>query len=239
MVPNFLTLLGLVVGVSSIRFALDSKWEMAIYCVLIAGLFDGIDGRIARILNATSPFGAELDSLCDFANFGISPAIIVYLWSFQQYEFKILSWVSISLYVSCMAIRLARFNISIFQPQNLKSKSFFTGVPAPAGAFLAIMPIILDFEISTVFGVNVRSHTIIIDLYIAIIAFLLASRIPTFSLKNAGVKPEYLSLLMMLFSIAIITVLIYPWYFLPAISVVYLLSIPASIILARKDYNKN
>lgn len=235
MIPNFITLLGLVIGVSSIRFALDSKWELAVCCILVAGLLDGIDGRIARILNATSPFGAELDSLCDFANFGLSPALLIYLWSFQQYEFKVLSWAAMSLYIACMAIRLARFNITIFEPQDKNAKNFFTGVPAPAGAFLAIMPIILDFEISTVFGINVRSHTVIIDIYIIIIALLLASRIPTFSFKNIDIKPEYLSLLMIIFAIAMINMIIYPWYILPLLAVAYLISIPLAVMWGRKN----
>lgn len=228
MVPNFITIIGLVVGVSSIRFALDSKWEPAVYCILVAGLIDGIDGRVARILNATSPFGAELDSLCDFANFGIAPALLIYLWSFQQYEFKVLSWAAISLYIACMAIRLARFNIS----PGLKT--FFTGVPAPAGALLALTPIILDFEISTAFGINVRSHTVLIDLYMVVVGLMLPSHIPTFSFKNINIKPEYLAPLMIFFSLIMICMIIYPWYLLPLLVVIYICSIPLSFIWAHK-----
>jgi CDP-diacylglycerol--serine O-phosphatidyltransferase len=153
LLPNFITLLGLVVGVSAIKFGLDGRWEKAVYCTLVAAIIDGIDGRIARMLNATSPFGAELDSLCDFANFGVVPAYLVYLWSFQQYEYKVFSWGSILLFMVCMALRLARFNTAIFQEiHNKKIEYFFTGVPAPCGALLALMPMILDFEVSSVLG---------------------------------------------------------------------------------------
>lgn len=235
LIPNLITLLGLIVGVSSIRFALDSRWEPSVYCILVAAILDGLDGRIARLLNATSPFGAELDSLCDFANFGISPAIIIYLWSFQQYEFKLLSWASILLFIVCMAIRLARFNISIIAPKYDKySKYFSTGVPAPSGALLALVPIILDFEISTVIDINIRSHTILIDLYIVIIALLLASMLPTFLFKNIPIKPEYVSLSMIISAIILINILIYPWYSLPFLAIIYILSIPACFIIAKK-----
>jgi CDP-diacylglycerol--serine O-phosphatidyltransferase len=228
------TLLGLVIGVSSIRFALDSKWEMAVYCVFIAAIIDGIDGRIARMLNATSPFGAELDSLCDFVNFGLSPALLIYLWSFQQYEFKVLSWAAIMVFVVCMAIRLARFNTSIGKLSEDKiSKYFFTGVPAPSGALLALVPMMLDFELTSGIQFNARSHTLLIDLYIVFIAFLLASRLPTLSFKNFHIKPEYLSLSMMISALFIIVIVIYPWYTMPAVAILYLLSIPVCFYYTR------
>lgn len=241
LIPNVITLLGLIVGVSSIRFALDSRWEMAVCSVLTAGVLDGIDGRVARLLNATSPFGAELDSLCDFANFGVSPAIMIYLWSFQQYEFKLLSWFAMLLFIVSMAIRLARFNTTIFHihdKQDKMSKYFSVGVPAPSGAFLALIPMILDFEISTMLQFNIRSHTILIDIYIVMIAILLASRIPTFLLKNVHIKQEYLSLVMILSAVVIMNIIIYPWYTLPVIAACYILSIPISIAMARRG-NEN
>ena len=235
LIPNFLTILGLVVGVSSLRFALDSRWELAIYCIIVAAVIDGIDGRVARMLNATSPFGAELDSLCDFANFGLSPALLIYLWSFQQYEYKVLSWAAMLLFIACMALRLARFNTSIIQEkQDKNSPHFFTGVPAPCGALLVVIPLILDFEISPLLGINIRSHTVLIDIYIAIIAFLLASRLPTISTKNIHIKPEYLSLSMIIFVTVIINMIIYPWYSLPIFAVFYIISIPVCVIIAKK-----
>lgn len=236
LIPNILTLIGLVVGVSSIRFALDSKWEISVYCILIATIIDGLDGKIARILNATSHFGAELDSLCDFINFGLCPALLTYLWSFQQYEYKVISWAAMTLFVVCMGIRLARFNtMALNHSETKQSKLFFTGVPAPSGAMLALIPIILDFEITTFFeDFSIRSHTLSIDLYTAIIALLLASKLPTISIKNIHIKPEYLSLLMIIIGMIIIVTVIYPWYILPIAAIIYLLSIPACIYISQK-----
>ncbi|WP_342225421.1 CDP-alcohol phosphatidyltransferase family protein [Rickettsia endosymbiont of Urophora cardui] len=239
LIPNFVTLLGLVTGVSSVKFALDSKWEIAVYCIIVAAIIDGIDGRIARMLNATSPFGAELDSLCDFANFGIAPAYLIYLWSFQQYEYKVFSSAVMLLFIVCMALRLARFNVGIYQPkQDKKPEHFFTGVPAPCGALLALVPVMIDFEIGTLLNINVRIHTITINIYLAIIAFLLASRLPTISTKNLSIQPEYLSLAMILFAVVIINLIIYPWYALPFIAVIYILSIPFCYFLKHK-FNNN
>lgn len=236
LIPNFLTLLGLMIGISSIRFALDSRWEFAVYCIIIAGIIDGLDGRIARLLNASSRFGAELDSLCDFVNFGLSPALIIYLWSFQQFEYKLLSWSSLLLFVICMAIRLARFNTNIdYNDTKEIKKSYNTGVPAPCGAVLALTPLILDFELSSLFGMTLRSHTILIDIYMAIMAMLLASRLPTFSFKNLRIKPEYLSLSMILFGMITINLILYPWYFLPFLSFLYLLSIPVCFRINKRD----
>ncbi len=237
LIPNILTLIGLVVGVSSIRFALDSRWEISVYCILVATIIDGLDGKVARMLNATSHFGAELDSLCDFVNFGLSPALILYLWSFQQYEYKVTSWAAITFFIVCMGIRLARFNTAIFKPAESKQALMFsTGVPAPSGAMLALIPIILDFEITTYFeDFSIRSHTLLINLYIIFVAILLASRLPTISIKNLNIKPEYLSLSMIMFAIVIIIAVIYPWYMLPIAAVIYLLSIIACIHISRSQ----
>lgn len=236
LIPNIITLLGLIVGVSSIRFALDSKWELAAYCILIATILDGLDGRIARILNATSHFGAELDSLCDFANFGLCPAFLIYLWSFQQFEYKVTSWSAIVLFIVCMSIRLARFNTTIGKtPDSKLAKMFFTGIPAPSGALLALTPMIVDFEISTRFAdFNIRHYTLCINLYIAIIALLMVSRLPTISLKYIKIKPEYLPLSLGIFGILIIATIIYPWYTIPVVAIIYLLSIPFCIFISKK-----
>ncbi|WP_341763827.1 phosphatidylcholine/phosphatidylserine synthase [Candidatus Tisiphia endosymbiont of Beris chalybata] len=237
LLPNFITLLGLVVGVSAIRFGLDGRWEKAVYCVLVAAVIDGIDGRIARMLNATTPFGAELDSLCDFANFGVIPAFLLYLWSFQQYEYKVLSWGCILLFIVCMVLRLARFNTAIFHAvHNKKMERFFTGVPAPCGAVLAVIPMILDFEISSILGISIRAHTVSIDLYIVVVSFLLASRLPTFSTKNINIKHEYLFLSMFVFTVIIISFIIYPWYLFPLIALLYIFSIPVCYFVNKKFY---
>lgn len=238
LLPNFVTLIGLIIGVSSIRFALDSAWETAVYCIIIATIIDGVDGRVARMLNATSHFGAELDSLCDFVNFGLCPAIITYLWSFQQYEYKLISWAAIMLFVVCMALRLARFNTALLEPVQKTDNRFFTGVPAPAGALLALIPMILDFELtSVIYGFSVRNHTLAINIYIIFVALLLPSRIPTISIKNFYIKPEYLSFSMIVSAAIIVTAVIYPWYALPFAALIYLASMPFSIYVRYKGGN--
>ena len=238
LLPNLITLSGLIIGSSSIRFALDSRWEIAIYCILTATLIDGLDGGVARMLNATSHFGAELDSLCDFMNFGLCPAMLIYLWSFGQYEYKVISWSAIMLFLVCMAIRLARFNTTIIIPtENKPDDRFLLGVPAPSGAILALIPMILDFEFLPLFGdFSLRNHTLVINVYIIIIALLLPSRLPTISLKKIHIKPEYLSLSMIVSAIIIITLMVYPWYLLPIAAIIYILSIPICMYIAHNEH---
>ncbi len=233
LIPNFITLMGLVIGINSIRFALDDKWEEALYCILASVIIDGIDGRVARLLNASTKFGAELDSLCDFVNFGICPALVIYLWSFQQYELKFLSWFVNSLYIACMAIRLARFNTTAEDANDIVTKKYFTGVPAPAGAILAIFPLILDFTIGrgspfAEYDFSLQSHTLAIDIYIFIIAMLLPSRLATFSSKNITINPKYLYISMIASAMLIGFTFIYTWQSLAILSIIYIISIPIS-----------
>jgi len=238
LLPNLVTLSGLIIGVSSIRFALEGQWETSVYCILIATIIDGIDGRVARMFNATSHFGAELDSLCDFVNFGLCPAFLIYLWSFQQYEYKVISWASIMLFVVCMSIRLARFNTTLVgDEQESPNKSrFFTGIPAPCGGILALIPMIMDFEVTSLIdNFSIRNYTLGINLYIAIIALLLPSRLPTFSMKNFKIKPEYLSLSMIISAVIIIMTIIYPWYAFPVAAIIYVLSIPFCYYSAKSN----
>ncbi len=236
LLPNLITLTALVVGMSSIRFALDARWEWAVTCIIAATFLDAADGRVARMLNATSVFGAELDSLSDFANFGVAPAILSYLWSYQSFEYKLFAWSAVLLFVMCMAIRLARFNIGATDPTQVqKLKQFFLGVPAPVGAILFIVPIILDFDISTNLGFNVRSHTFVITCYHIVVALLLPSRLYTFSLKSIEVKPELVWLYLLGGAAFMISMIVYPWYFVPFVSIAYLFSIPFSV-KAAKNY---
>lgn len=233
LIPNLITLSALVVGLNSIRFALDGKWDYAVGCIIISTFLDAADGRVARMLGATSPFGAELDSLSDFANFGIAPALISYLWSYQRFEFKLFAWSAILLFVICMVIRLARFNVGA--SSNSNSKSFFVGVPAPMGAALFITPIILDFDIAANFRFDVRSYMFFVTCYQIAIALMVTSRIPTFSFKNLEIKPEYIWICLLGFASSFITLIVYPWYILPVVSLLYLLTIPFSINAAKKE----
>lgn len=233
LLPNLVTLVGLAIGMSSIRFALDGRWEAAVTCILVATFMDALDGKIARMLNATSIFGAELDSLCDFANFGIAPAFMIYLWSFQKVEYKLFAWAAVLLFIICMSIRLARFNTTT-PDDDPRVKNFFIGVPAPVGAILMLMPIMIDFDLSTTFGFNIRSHTLMITFYQIIIALLLPSRLPTFSLKNLEVKPEYVWVSLLFSGMCIVSLMVYTWYVLPFLGILYLCIVPVSVKLAKK-----
>jgi CDP-diacylglycerol--serine O-phosphatidyltransferase len=234
LLPNLMTLMGLCIGLSSLRFALDSRWELAAICIVIAVVIDAIDGKLARMLSATSHFGAELDSLCDFVNFGLAPSLLMYLWLLHFPAFNVLSWAVVLFFVVCMAIRLARFNTSIVSDSSPPLKNFFVGVPAPLGALLLITPIMLDFDFSTAMNINIRTHSLLINLYQIIIACLLASRIPIFSLKHITIKPEYVWISLLLGSALIITIVMYPWYVIPALGICYICTIPISLFVAKK-----
>ncbi|MCP5369713.1 MAG: phosphatidylcholine/phosphatidylserine synthase [Rickettsiaceae bacterium] len=225
--PNVVTLLGLIIGISSIRFALEHRWEEAIYCILIATIIDGMDGIIARFLNATSHFGAELDSLCDLVNFGFCPSIITYLWLFDQQSVEKISWGCSLFFTVCMAIRLARFNTNITTP---KTTYFFQGVPAPSGAMLVLMPIILQFKFLPLLNMaNLFIPSLYINIYVIFIALLVASRLPTISLKKIVISPKYLTLVMLIFAVTIIALYMYTWYVLPIAAILYLISIPVCL----------
>jgi len=144
MVPNVLTLLALCAGMTAIRFAVDGKFEYACFAIIAAGVFDGLDGRLARLLKATSPFGAELDSLSDFISFGVAPAAVVYLWTMAQWQS--LGWVIALIYAVCCALRLARFNTQLAADPPPYAANFFSGAPAPAGAGLIMLPMFPYFE---------------------------------------------------------------------------------------------
>lgn len=232
LVPNIVTLLGLIIGVNSIRFAISQQWEKALYCILVATIIDGVDGRLARLLNASSRFGAELDSLCDFVNFGLCPALILYLWSLELHHVHITSWGCSMFFMVCMVIRLARFNTMIDAKASAESDSFFQGVPAPSGAILALMPIIVTFDL---LEIDYRTISpLIVNLYLIAISLLVASRIPTISFKKFYISPRYLSLVLMVFALTIIYTYIYTWHIIPVIAIIYLLSIPVCILKLRR-----
>ena len=221
MIPNILTLLALCAGLTAIRFALQAKWEHAVVAILLAAILDGLDGRIARMLKATSKFGAELDSLSDFISFGVAPALINYLWSLNNAGSP--GWAMALLFAVCSSLRLARFNTMIGQA-NLPpyAYNFFTGVPAPAAAGLALLPMMLSFELGETFF----SSPLVVGLVMIAVAFMMVSRIPTFSLKSLRIPHPYVLpgfLLLALLAGFLVTA---PWVTLPLIEIVYAVSIP-------------
>jgi CDP-diacylglycerol--serine O-phosphatidyltransferase len=222
--PNAVTALALCSGLTGIRFAIASQWELAVTMVLIAGVLDGLDGRIARMLHGESRFGAELDSLSDAISFGVSPALILYLWSLSA--LPRVGWVcSLLLAVFC-ALRLARFNANIdVSEQPHKSAGFLTGVPAPAGAALAMLPLFLWF----VTDEPILRSPYLVAPWVALVALLMVSSIATFSWSSLKLRRhirfEAIAVVVALFA----ALFALPWHTLAAITVAYLATFPLSI----------
>ena len=236
LVPSSITIMSLCFGMFSIKMSMSGRWGAAIVCILVAGLLDMLDGAVARILRADSVFGAQLDSLCDILNFGLCPAIALYMWGLRGV--KVSGWLLVTLYVICMALRLARFNASSIQSsslvlnpqQRLVKNMFFTGVPAPAGAMLLVVPIMLSVSLTGMY--DQRLHPMQMQIYTFIVALLLVSPIPTFSLKTLQIDRKVLPVLTILFVLCIMCSVIKPWIVLPVLCVAYVLSIPCSALLS-------
>jgi CDP-diacylglycerol--serine O-phosphatidyltransferase len=186
LIPNVLTVLALCAGLTAIRFGLQDRWELAVACIVLAGILDGLDGRLARLLGGTSRFGAELDSLSDFVNFGVAPALLLFFWSLDQAPGT--GWPLALLLAICCGLRLARFNVSLDEDDRPPwATKYFTGVPAPAGAGLAIMPMMLEFEIANGFF----QAPLLVGPWTAFVGFLMVSHIPTMSLKSFKVPQRF------------------------------------------------
>ena len=224
LIPNIFTLLGLCAGLTAIRMAIEHRWDLAVAALVFAAFLDGIDGRIARLLKAQSRFGAELDSLADFVNFGVAPAIIIYNWALD--DLKSMGWIVVLIYAVCAALRLARFNVALERTdQPAWQKSYFVGVPAPAGAIILLLPIYAQD-----LGLHLPVLTPLILLYTVAIALLMVSRVPTFSGKMIGQKipREHVPPLFVLAALFIGSLLTYPSLTLAVGSVIYLMMIPVS-----------
>lgn len=180
LVPNVITLLALCLGLSAIRLAIEGKLETAVVAIIIAAVLDGIDGRVARLLKGTSRFGAELDSLSDFVNFGVAPALLLYVFVLDH--LKSIGWIVALVYTVAAALRLARFNVMIDDPSRAEwQKNYFVGMAAPAGAITALLPIYLHL-----IGLPTDGLSIPIAFYVLAIAYLMISRVPTFAGKTLG-----------------------------------------------------
>ncbi|MEZ5854911.1 MAG: phosphatidylcholine/phosphatidylserine synthase [Hyphomicrobiaceae bacterium] len=224
LVPNFFTLLSLCAGVTAIRAAIEARYELAIGLVVVAALLDAVDGRLARALKAQSRFGAELDSLADFVNFGVAPAIVLYTWGLGS--MRSLGWISVLLFACAMSLRLARFNAAIDDNKPRWQSNYFTGVPAPAGAITVLLPLYLNGT-----GlIDLRSWPILIALYAAAIAALLVSTIPTYSGKLAGerISREYVAPVLAAAALLVGLLATYPYMTLSVMTLIYLAMIPWS-----------
>jgi len=220
--PNMFTLIGVCIGLSSIKFAFDERFELSILAILVAAIIDGLDGRIARLIKGTSPVGKELDSLTDVISFGVAPAFIMYFWSLNQ--LGRVGWLICLIYVICVALRLARFNISANVDPSWKD-NFFEGIPSPAGGILVLMPLIFSFSEFQMFNLN---YNIAVPSIFIIISILLISKIPTYSLKKIVVRRS--TTIFLLFGIVLYfgLLLIYTFNTIILSGLAYLLMIPVS-----------
>jgi CDP-diacylglycerol--serine O-phosphatidyltransferase len=223
LVPNLITLLALCAGLTAIRVAFEGQLELALAAIVFAALLDGIDGRIARFLKGTSKFGAELDSLADFVNFGVAPALILYFWGLH--EIKSVGWIAAMVFAICAALRLARFNVMIDDPNKPAwAGNFFTGVPAPAGAITVLLPIYLFF-LGMPVGLTVVWATFFYCLFIAL---LMVSRLPVISGKQVGkrVAPEMVLPIFVIVVLFFALLVSFPWIVLSAGTLLYLACLP-------------
>ncbi|OAI29538.1 CDP-diacylglycerol--serine O-phosphatidyltransferase [Methylosinus sp. R-45379] len=225
--PNLVTLLALAMGLTAIRYATEGKFDTAVTAVIAAAVLDGLDGRIARALKGTSRFGAELDSLADFVDFGVAPALLLYLWSLH--EIKGLGWFAALVFAIACALRLARFNVTVDDPGRPAWHSdFFVGMPAPAGAVAVLLPLYLNLSVVDLPGSKALVPLFIV--YVLGIAFLMASRIPHFSGKRIGRIPrEYVILVLFCVGVTALLLAIYPMETLVLASLAYLVAIPFGV----------
>jgi CDP-diacylglycerol--serine O-phosphatidyltransferase len=222
--PNILTLIGVCIGLSSIKFALDSKYEIAVIAIIFAALIDGLDGRIARLIRGTSKVGKELDSLTDVISFGVAPAFIMYFWSLNN--LGKFGWLLCLIYVVCVVLRLARFNVHSNEEASWKD-NFFEGVPSPAGGILVLMPLI--YSLSELKFLNIN-YNFIVPVFFILVSLLLISKVPTYSLKKI-VVPRTMTIFL-LFGIVLFfgLLLIYTFNVMVISGLVYLCLIPISFI---------
>ena len=228
LLPNMLTLIGVCIGLSSIKFALDEKFELAIVAIVFAALIDGLDGRIARLIKATSKVGKELDSLTDVISFGVAPSFVMYFWSLNN--LGKFGWLLCLIYVVCVTLRLARFNVNSNEEPSWKD-NFFEGIPSPAGGILVLMPLI--FSLSE-FDFLIISYNILVPVFFISVSFLLISKLPTYSLKKI-IIPRSMTVFL-LFGIVLFfgLLLIYPFKVVFLSGFIYLSLIPISFLHYRK-----
>jgi CDP-diacylglycerol--serine O-phosphatidyltransferase len=229
LVPNMITILALCLGITSVRYAMDDKFITAATLIIIAAIMDSIDGRMARLLNCSSNFGAQLDSLADIVSFGVAPCLLMYMWSLHNISYKGVGWTVVLFYTACSALRLARFNTQQEDGVSEIDKYFFTGMPIPAAAVMSLMPMLITFDLTTwvmpSWGVCI---------YMVLIGFFMVSTIPTFSLKKIAINRVYVPWLLLLAGLLSVGTLHEPWITIPFIGILYCASLPASIICYRR-----
>jgi len=233
LLPNILTLGGVCLGISSIKFSIDGNFSLAVTLILCAAILDALDGRIARLIKGTSEFGKELDSLTDFVSFGIAPVFVLYFWKLNEYGK--LGWAITLLYSVCCVLRLARFNLTKIEETQEWKNNFFEGIPSPAGGLLILMPLIYDLtNINLAF--DIKNTTPFLTVTVAI---LLVSKVPTLALKKISISPKITVFLLLAIGVVFISLLFYTLESLLIFGVIYILSIPVSIVFYKNQDKKN
>ncbi len=244
LIPNFVTLFGLCAGLTSIRMSIEERWELALAAIVLAALLDGLDGRVARLLKASSRFGAELDSLADFVNFGVAPAVLIFTWGFGHNidashaasSLKSVGWISVLVFALASALRLARFNIALDEDKPKWQSNYFLGIPTPAAAIVVLLPFYYDQVVGFVDLKNNRFVLNAVLAYTVLVATLMVSAIPTYSGKLLGerIGSEWV-LPIFVAAVGIVACLVtYPYSTLALASVIYLALIPMSWLRFRR-----
>jgi CDP-diacylglycerol---serine O-phosphatidyltransferase len=219
LLPNLVSILALCAGLTAIRFAIAGNFAMAVLLIGTAAALDGLDGRLARMLKSESAIGAELDSLCDFVNFGVTPGLVLYLWGLRPETS--LGWIAVLVYAVCCMLRLARFNVGSRQVGEAAEKTVFIGVPSPAGAMLALVPIYLTFAVNGAFVLP----PLVVALWMVAIGALMISRVRTPSLKRITIAADYARYVLVGLVVMVAALLTYPWVTLLTLSLAYLAAI--------------
>ncbi len=223
LIPNILTVLALCAGMSAIRFAMQEKWQLAVAAIIVAAVLDGLDGRMARLLKGATKFGAELDSLSDFIAFGVAPALVIYMWSTEVLGG--VGWIAGLAYSTCCALRLARFNTALDDPDRpVWASYFFSGMSAPAGACMVLLPMAISFQIESGF----LRQPVLMAAWLLLVAFMMISQISTYSFKRVRIRRELVLPLLVVVGIVAAVLSSYPWFVLSVLGVLYLSSVPFS-----------
>jgi len=231
--PNMLTLIGVCIGLTSIRFALDGRFEFAIVAIILAAIIDGLDGRIARLIKGTSKVGKELDSLTDMISFGVAPAFIMYFWKLNT--LGRFGWLVCLIYVICVALRLARFNVNSGQEPSWRD-NFFEGVPSPAGGILVLTPLIFSMTNFEIIPIN---YDIVVPIFFIVTSLLLISKFPSYSFKKIVIQRK--TTIFLLFGIVLFfgLLLIYPFNVIAISAIIYLAMLPISFFHYQKLKKQN
>ena len=227
LLPNLLTITAICAGLTAIRFGYDGNFETAVRLILVACVLDALDGRLARMLNQATALGAELDSLADFVNFGVAPALILHSWTLH--DFPRAGWMAVLFYAICCVLRLARFNVSIHIETPGTRSDYFVGVPSPAGAVLVLLPMVVSFATTDA----PLTPPAVVALYICVIGFLMISRIRTYSFKNLAIDRANTKFFLLAGAILVAALLTYFWITLTVLTLIYVAGLIWGVFATR------